>query len=283
MNMNVERVREALVANDRVKAIMPVHLAGQACDMDALHKLAKEFGVRIVEDAAHALPTTYKGRLVGSYSDIAVFSFYVTKTLATGEGGMIVTNDDGVAERIKVMRLHGISRDAFDRYTSNKPSWYYEIIAPGFKYNMPDISSAIGIHQLRKVRLMRDRREYIADKYFSGLAGLPLSLPKPGLPDDEHAWHLFIVQLDLSQLSICRDAFIENMAELGIGTSVHFIPLHLQPYWRDTYSLSEDDFPVASSVYRRVVSLPIYSKMSDPEIDRVVAAVKGIITANSIN
>jgi dTDP-4-amino-4,6-dideoxygalactose transaminase len=281
LNMDIDRASEALLANPDATAIMPVHIAGQACDMYGVGRLAQDYNLRVVEDAAHALPTTYKGILIGTISDVTVFSFYVTKTLATGEGGMVVTKDDEVASRIRTMRLHGISSDVFERYRSNKPSWYYEIVAPGFKYNMPDIAAAIGIHQLAKVREMKNRRQYIADRYLSAFRDLPISMPIPVIPSDEHSWHLFIIQLHLDDLRIDRNRFIELMSELGIGTSVHFIPLHMQPYWRDKYDLKNEDFPVASAVYERVLSLPIYSKMTDSSIDRVIQAVREICQNNS--
>ena len=281
MNIDVGRAKDALTAHPKVKAIMPVHIAGQACDMDGIAELAASHNLKVVEDAAHALPTTYKGKIIGSLSDATVFSFYVTKTIATGEGGMVVTNDDEIAARIRTMRLHGISKDVFDRYNSERPSWYYEVVAPGFKYNMPDIAAAIGIHQLRKVRKMRDRRQEIADRYMSAFHALPMSLPTPRIETDEHSWHLFVLQLNLDELTIDRNRFIELMSEEKIGTSVHFIPLHMQPYWRDKYDLSPDDFPVASRVFDRVVSLPIYSKMTDADVERIVRSVRKITLSNS--
>lgn len=280
LNMDVTAVEAALSRGANVKAIMPVHMAGQACDMTALCRLAKDAGIRIIEDAAHALPTTFNGKRIGTIGDATVFSFYATKTLATGEGGMITTDDDEVASRIRTMRLHGISRDVFDRYQSDKPSWYYEIVAPGFKYNMPDTAAAMGIHQLARLHEMSDRRREIANRYFDDLSDLPLDLPIPINTDDEHAWHLFIIRLTLGRLDIDRNRFIELMAERGIGTSVHFIPLHLQPYWRDRYKLAPGDFPVATATYERLVSLPIYSKMTDEDVERVIAAVCDILTAH---
>ena len=280
LNMDVTAVEAALSRGAKVKAIMPVHMAGQACDMTALCRLAKDAGIRIIEDAAHALPTTFNGKRIGTIGDATVFSFYATKTLATGEGGMITTDDDEVASRIRTMRLHGISRDVFDRYQSDKPSWYYEIVAPGFKYNMPDTAAAMGIHQLARLYEMSDRRREIANRYFDDLSDLPLDLPVPINTDDEHAWHLFIIRLALGRLDIDRNRFIELMAERGIGTSVHFIPLHLQPYWRDRYKLAPGDFPVATATYERLVSLPIYSKMTDEDVERVIAAVCDILTAH---
>lgn len=280
LNMDVNAVQSALSRSGNVKAIMPVHMAGQACDMSALCRLANDAGIRVIEDAAHALPSTCNGQRIGTIGDATVFSFYATKTLATGEGGMITTDDDEIAARIRTMRLHGISRDVFDRYQSDKPSWYYEIVAPGFKYNMPDTAAAIGIHQLARLHEMSGRRREIANRYFDALADLPLELPLPIHADDEHAWHLFIIRLALEKLDIGRDRFIELMAERGIGTSVHFIPLHLQPYWRDKYNLAPGDFPVATATYERLVSLPIYSKMTDEDVARVIAAVRDILTTH---
>jgi len=263
--------------NHAIKAIIPVHFAGQACDMERISSVSKLHGLRVVEDSAHALPTTYNGKLIGSFGDISVYSFYATKTIATGEGGMIVTNNKEWADRMKIMRLHGISRDVFDRYTSNKPSWYYEVVAPGYKYNMTDIAASIGIHQLKKAYVFQKRRAWIAAQYNQAFSGLPLKIPTVVRPDDIHSWHLYVVQLELETLDISRDRFIELMSEAGIGTSVHFIPLHIQPYWRDRYGFKPEDFPIAYNVYRRAVSLPIYPKMSDDDVLRVISAVKNIL------
>jgi dTDP-4-amino-4,6-dideoxygalactose transaminase len=274
LNMDVEKVGEAVTADPSIKAIMPVHIAGQSCDMNSVAEIADAAGCRLIEDAAHALPTSYQGRMVGTISDATVFSFYATKTLSTGEGGMVVTNDDRIASRIRTMRMHGIDRDVYSRYQTDRPIWYYEVVAPGFKYNMPDIAAAIGIHQLARLQEMRDRRQEIADHYLESFADLPVRLPIPVNADDVHAWHLFIMQLNLDELDIDRNRFVELMSDCSIGTSVHFIPLHYQPYWRDTYSLLADDFPIASAAFKRVVSLPIYSKMADTDVERVVAATR---------
>ncbi len=260
-----------------VKALLPVHFAGQACDMDPLMELAANHGLKVVEDAAHALPTTYKGKTIGTFADATVFSFYATKTITTGEGGMVTTNDPEMAERMQTMRLHGIDRSVFDRYTSTRPSWYYEVVAPGFKYNMPDVAAALGLAQLARARDFQRRREQIAKAYNEAFQDLPLRVPHISYPDDTHAWHLYVIQLDLDHLTIDRDRFIECMADAGIGTSVHFIPLHLQPYWRDRYRLRANDFPVARDVYRRAVSLPIYSRMRDDDVGRVIEAVRTIL------
>jgi len=275
LNINANQLIEKIDKN--TSAIIPVHIGGQACDMDAITSIADQFELKIVDDAAHAIPSSYKGKKIGQISDCTVFSFYVTKPIATGEGGMVVTNSDQIAERIRVMRLHGINRDIWNRYRDNKSNWYYEVIEPGFKYNMPDLMAAIGIHQLKKAERMQKRRKAIARRYDEAFMNLPLKSPYVADTEDTHAWHLYVIQLYLERISISRDEFIEKMAEKGIGTSVHFIPLHLHPYWRDRYGLSIEDFPVASDCYRRVVSLPIYSKMTDDHVEQVIKAVKEIM------
>jgi dTDP-4-amino-4,6-dideoxygalactose transaminase len=178
------------------------------------------------------------------------------------------------------MRLHGINRDIWDRYTATKPNWYYEVVAPGFKYNMSDIMAAIGIHQLRKVKRFQERRQAIAKRYTQAFSDLPLRTPVVRNPQDTHAWHLYVIQLALEKLSINRDEFIEKMAEKGIGTSVHFIPLHIHPYWRDRYGLKPEDFPVAHDCFLRAVSLPIYSKMTDGDVERIIKAVKDVLSVS---
>ncbi|MDH3388374.1 MAG: DegT/DnrJ/EryC1/StrS family aminotransferase [Gammaproteobacteria bacterium] len=278
LNLSIPGLRDALQRETGVKAIIPVHFAGQPCEMDSIHDLAAEYGVKVIEDAAHAFPAEYKGRMVGTLSDLTVYSFYVTKTIATGEGGMVVTDDEDLANRIKVMRLHGISRDVFNRYTSEKPSWYYEVIAPGYKYNMPDIAAALGIHQLQKAETFRRRRAEMAETYTAAFADLPLRTPLVEDTTTLHAWHLYVIRLDLDRITIDRNRFIELMAKSRIGTSVHFIPLHKHPYWRDTYHLKADDFPVAERVFDEVVSLPLYPSMSDHDQQRVIDAVRAILS-----
>lgn len=279
LNLDAAKLAEALHDGVPPKAVMPVHFAGRACDMDAIAALSGRCGARIVEDAAHAFPTRYHGRDVGTIGDATVFSFYATKTIATGEGGMVVTDDDAIAERIRIMRLHGISRDVFDRYLSPQSSWYYEVIAPGFKYNMTDIAAAIGVHQLARAEEFHRRRAAIARAYHEAFADLPLDRPQLPPADDEHAWHLYVIRLRLGESPVDRDAFIKRMTSAGIGTSVHFIPLHLQPYWRERYALRPDAFPVASEQYRRIVSLPIYPAMTDGDVARVIAAVRNSLGA----
>jgi dTDP-4-amino-4,6-dideoxygalactose transaminase len=275
LNMSPAAVEAAITP--RTRAIMPVHYAGLACDMGALLGLARRHGLRVVEDAAHAFPTRHDGRLVGTLdSDVTVFSFYANKTMTTGEGGMVVTRDPELARRVRLMRIHGISQDAFNRYVSRTPAWYYEVVAAGFKYNLTDIASAIGIQQLRKIDRFAQRREHLARRYHEGLAGLPLRLP--ALPEQgcTHAWHLYVVRLE-PEARLGRDGLIQALSQRGIGTSVHFIPLHRQPYWRDAYDLSPARFPVAEDSFERMVTLPLYTKMSDADQDRVIQAVRELL------
>ena len=261
----------------RTKAIVPVHYGGRAADMTAILGIARARGLKVVEDAAHALPATCGGQIVGTLgSDATVFSFYANKTITTGEGGMVVTRDAGLARRIRTMRLHGMSRDAFDRFTAKVPSWYYEIVAPGFKYNLTDIASALGIHQLRRARAFQKRRGEIAAAYAEALHGLPLTLPPEAADGDLHAWHLYAVRLT-DEAPIERDAFIERLYASGIGCSVHYIPLHQQPYWRDRYGLQASQFPHSQRAYERLVSLPIYTRMLDADVARVAAAVRATL------
>ena len=264
----------ARAVTPRTKAILPVHYGGRSADMPRLLEIARRHGLRVIEDAAHALPTTCGGKLVGTLgSDATVFSFYANKTITTGEGGMVVTRDPALAKRAKTMRLHGISRDAFDRFTARKAAWRYEIVAPGFKYNLTDIAAAIGIHQLKRARDFQRRRQAIAEQFDAAFGSLPLVLPPKGLPGDEHAWHLYVIRLDDSA-RVTRDQFIERMFDQGVGVSVHYIPLHLQPYWRDAYRLEPGQFPVSQRVYDRAISLPIYPGMSDDDVATVIRAVR---------
>jgi dTDP-4-amino-4,6-dideoxygalactose transaminase len=263
----------------RTKAIVPVHYAGLAADMPALLALAKVRGLRVVEDAAHALPTTCGGQLVGTLaSDVTVFSFYANKTITTGEGGMVVTRDAELAKRIRVMRLHGMSRDAFDRFTAKVPSWYYEIVAPGFKYNLTDIAAALGIHQLRRARAFQAQRQLLANAYGQALAELPLLLPPQPRTGDMHSWHLYVVRLT-DPTPGARDAFIDKLFAAGIGCSVHYIPLHLQPYWRDRYDLRPEAFPHSQHAFERLVSLPMYSRMMLADVERVAQVAASALRA----
>jgi dTDP-4-amino-4,6-dideoxygalactose transaminase len=276
-NIDCDAIEEALKNNPEVKVILPVHYAGQAANMTRIMALAKQYNVKVMEDAAHALPTTHNGQMIGTIADITVYSFYANKTITTGEGGMVVTNNEDYVKRISCMRLHGISKDVFDRFTSTKPSWHYQVVAPGFKYNMTDIAASMGIHQLKKANILQARRQSIAEKYNVAFSGLPVVTPFITNIDDTHSWHLYVLQLNTDELSIDRDEFIRVMAEKGIGTSVHYIPLHMHPYWQENYNLTESDFPRSSSTYYRIVSLPNYPKMTDGQVDKVIRTVREIL------
>ena len=271
MCIDVNAVAAAITP--RTKAVMPVHYGGLAADMSALLALAKQHGLKLIEDAAHALPTTCNGQLIGTLeSDVTVFSFYANKTITTGEGGMVVTRNAELAKRMKVMRLHGISRDAFDRFTAKVPSWYYEIVAPGFKYNLTDIAAALGIHQLKRAVEFQQRRQQIAAQYDAAFAGLPFVPTAQAKPGDVHSWHLYPLRLR-PDAPITRDALIERLFAAGIGCSVHYIPLHLQPYWRERYGLKAEQYPHSQAAYEGLVSLPIYPRMSDADVSRVTHAI----------
>jgi dTDP-4-amino-4,6-dideoxygalactose transaminase len=282
-NIDCNEIEKALIAHPEVKVIMPVHYAGQSADMTRIMALAEKYNVKVLEDAAHAVPSTHNGKLIGTFGDITVYSFYANKTITTGEGGMVVTNSDECAKRIGCMRLHGISKDVFDRFTSTKPSWHYEVVAPGFKYNMTDIAASIGIHQLKKAWSLQERRKAIAYKYNDAFGDLPVVTPLIINEDDVHSWHLYVLQLNLDELDIGRDKFIEILAEKGIGTSVHYIPLHFHPYWQETYNLKETDFPKSSKAFTRIVSLPNYPKMTDEQVSKVIDVVRDVIMENKIS
>ena len=271
LNMDVAAMRAAFSA--RTKAVMPVHFAGLPCELDPIIAHAHAHGAAVVEDAAHAFPARYRGRLIGSLdSDATVFSFYANKTMTTGDGGMLVTRDAALAKRARTMRLHGISQDAFDRYVSTVPAWFYEVVAPGYKYNLGDIAAAIGLQQLRRIDGFLRRRTELARAYQLGLAGLPLTLPPTAPEGDVHAWHLYPVRLGPGA-AIERDELICKLYERGIGASVHFIPLHRQPYWRDTYQLQAEQFPHAEQAYRTILSLPLYTRMGCGDQQRVIDAL----------
>ena len=272
-NIDPAAVEKALTP--RTKVVMAVDFGGQACRLDQLLTLTRSPGIHLVEDAAHAFPASLEGRAIGSISDITCFSFYATKPLTTGEGGMATTDNERWAERMRVMSLHGISKDAWKRYAF-EGSWHYEIVAPGYKYNMTDIAAAMGLVQLRRAGEMLARRREIARRYREALADDGafelLSCRSP----DEHAWHLFVIKLRDEALTIQRDRFVTELKAAGIGTSVHFIPLHLHPYYRQTFGYRAEDFPVATELSQRSLSLPIYSRMTDAEVTRVIEEVRKV-------
>jgi len=277
VTLNIDPACIEAAITPRTRAILPVHYGGLACDMAAIFDIARRHGLQVVEDAAHALPTTSQGTLVGQLpSAAAVFSFYANKTMTTGEGGMVVTADDALAARMKVMRLHGISRDAFDRFSSRTPAWYYEIVAPGFKYNLTDTAAALGRVQLQRLPAFLARRRQLAARYLAELRDLPLVLPADAPAGETHAWHLFVLRLS-DAARVTRDEVIQRLSDAGIGTSVHYVPLHRQPYWRDRYGLTPEQFPVAEAAYQRMFSIPLFTAMSDDEQARVIGALRAAL------
>ncbi len=277
----VQKAAETLAASgQRLKAIIPVHLYGHPCDMDALLAIARKYRLAIIEDAAHALPATYRGHTIGSlWKDAGVpvltcFSFYATKNLTTAEGGML-TGAPELIDDARIWSLHGMSRDAWNRYSA-EGSWFYEVVRAGFKYNMTDIQAAIGIHQLRRLPAMHARRREIVETYNTEFR----QMPEFEVPCEHsyagHAWHLYVLRLNVDQLGISRNELIRELSARNIGTSVHFIPMHFHPYYRDKYGFARDDFPVAAREFDRIVSLPLSPRMTDDDVRDVLEAVKDI-------
>jgi perosamine synthetase len=271
LNLDLNKIEQAITPKTR--AMIPVHMAGQPCAMDKILEIAKKHNLKVIEDAAHALPARYQGRTVGTIGDITCFSFYATKTITTGEGGMATTEDPQWAERMRVMSLHGISHDAWKRYTK-EGSWYYEVIYPGFKYNLTDLAAAMGIEQLKKCDQFYESRKRIARSYDEAFADLPEIRIPLSANNGQHAWHLYIIQLQTERLKIDRAQFIKALTDHNIGTSVHFIPLHLHPFYRDTFGYQPTDFPQATAVFERIVSLPIYPKMTEKNVEHVIRTVR---------
>ncbi|MFC8620182.1 DegT/DnrJ/EryC1/StrS family aminotransferase [Micromonospora purpureochromogenes] len=277
VTLNIDLADAAAKVTPRTVAVIPVHFAGQPVPGEPLRAFARTHGLAVVEDAAHAFPAASGGVPVGAGPTAAtVFSFYATKTITTGEGGMLVTRDADLARRVRTMRLHGFDRDGFDRYRSDRPAWRYDVIEAGFKYNLTDPAAAMGLVQLDRAEAMRRRREEIAARYREAFAGLPLDLPAPAPDGDVHAWHLFVARLR-PDAPLDRDGFITELSRLGVGTSVHFIPLHLHTYWRRRFDLTDDMFPVASREFARVVSLPLFSAMRDEQVDLVIHTVSKVL------
>jgi dTDP-4-amino-4,6-dideoxygalactose transaminase len=265
----------------RVKALMPVHLYGHPCELDAFGEIARKYQLAMIEDAAHALPAKYRGRCVGSLANstdvpvLAAFSFYATKNMTTAEGGML-TGPRELVEEARLWSLHGMSRDAWKRYSS-EGSWHYEVVRPGFKYNMTDIQAAIGRVQLRKLGGFHARRREIARRYNQAFAGLPEVETPHERAEVEHAWHLYVLRLRADRLDLSRQQFIEELKARRIATSVHFIPVHLHPYYRDKYGYRPEDFPIAYDVYQRMVSLPLAPRMTDADVEDVIGAVLEVV------
>jgi perosamine synthetase len=258
----------------RLRAVIAVHYAGHPCQMDEIAQLCRQYGVALVEDAAHALSGRYKGRMVGTLGDVSCFSFYATKNITTSEGGMLATNDAKIAERARIMCLHGISADAWNRYGKGG-TWRYDVVEAGFKYNLTDLASALGIHQLRKADKFLERRKEIAAQYQARLADLPIKHPTV-LSEVDSAWHLYPVQIASDRLT--RDDFIERLKSLNIGTSVHFIPLHRMTYYQNAFEYVPEQFPVADGVFQRIVSLPFFARMTDADVERVIRAVRDVMS-----
>ena len=281
------RLPEGLADHLQVVGLMPVHVGGLMMNMEAVHSFAAEHGLWVIEDAAHAFPAAWRPQGQESWqrcgegtAAITCFSFYANKTITTGEGGMAVTDDLALAEHLRFMSLHGLSHDAWGRY-SGKGNWDYRIIAPGFKYNLTDIAAALGIHQLARAEEMRRERERVARFYMEAFAEVEqIELP----PDDSnhiHAWHLFPIKLKLEQLSISRNSFINELKQAGVGCSVHWRPLHLHPYYEETFGWKPEDLPVATALWERLISLPIFPGIRDEELDYVIRTVKRICAAHS--
>jgi len=272
LTIDINAIKNAITP--KTKVIMPVHYAGLSCNMDEILKIAKQNNLKVVEDAAHALPTLYKGKMIGTLrSDITVFSFYANKTITTGEGGMVVTRDSKLAKRLRIMRLHGIDRDASERFHSKKAaSYFYQIVAAGFKYNMTDINASIGIHQLKKLPGFFKRRQYLSQRYYEFLDDMPLILPFKESKDNASSCHLFVIRI-MDDVKINRDDLIAFLASKGVSTSVHYVPLHRQPYWKEKYHLKNEDFPETEKAYQSMITLPLYSAMTDAQQDQVIDAL----------
>jgi dTDP-4-amino-4,6-dideoxygalactose transaminase len=278
LQMDPAEVAKAITP--RTKAILPVHYSGHPVDMNPIMELARKHNLYVIEDAAHALPTHYEGQMVGTIGNLTAFSFYATKNLTSGEGGMLTGKAEDI-DRARILSLHGMSRDAWKRYSSTG-SWYYEVIDAGFKYNMTDIQAAIGLVQLKRLQEMQDHRYTVVARYnaaFSQIPELQIPIVRPNV---QHAWHLYVLRLNTEQLRIDRGQFIEELKKRQIGTSVHFIPIHLHPYYRDKYSWKPDSFPLAYQEYQRMLSLPLNSSLTDSDVDDVIAAVTDIVNSNRI-
>lgn len=270
-----EAVEDAVT--ERTRVIMPVHFAGRSCDMTALRRIADTHGLAILDDAAHALPTQHRGHLIGSReagADVTAFSFYANKTMTTGEGGMLVTSDEDIAARARKMRLHGIDRDVFDRFSNIQASWLYDVVAAGYKYNLTDPAAAIGREQLRRINDFRETRARLAAQYDEAFADLPVVLPPHAARGDVHSWHLYILQIG-DDAPLGRDDFIRALQDRQVATSVHYRPLHQMTYWQAM--AGNGDFPSADRYFQRCVSLPLFMDMSEEEHARVIEVVREVL------
>lgn len=273
-NIDPDKIEDTVTS--RTKAIIPVHYAGQPCDMDAILKIARDHDLTVIEDAAHALGASYKGKQIGTIGDITAFSFYASKNLTTAEGGMVTTDNPEYADKIRLLSLHGMSKDAWKRYGAGG-SWYYEITDAGYKYNMTDIQASLGIHQLAKFEQLQEIRRKYAECYSDELKDIKGITTPYGRSDVHHAWHLYTILIDADVIGLDRAQFIDALTHENIGTSVHFIPLHLHPYYRKVYGYKRGDFPNAEYIYDRILSLPIYPSMTEDDVADVINAIKKIV------
>ena len=271
--MNIDPLDIQRKITKRTKAIIPVHFAGRPCDMDAIMSIARKHRLKVVEDCAHAIETKYHGKKAGTFGDIGCFSFYVTKNIVTGEGGMAITNKEDYADKIKVRGLHGMSKDAWKRF-SDEGYKHYRIVYAGFKYNMMDLQAALGIHQLGRIDRYWRHRQEIWNEYNHAFKDLPVLIPEPVEPDTRHAYHLYTLLLDIERLNITRDQFLDQMTKENIGVGVHYIALHLHPFYQKEFGYKKGDFPNAEWISARTVSLPISSKIKDQDIYDVIKAVR---------
>jgi len=275
--ITAEIIEQTLNDHPKVKAVMVVHFGGQAAAMDRIMALCRGRHVKVVEDAAHAFPTRCAGRMIGSWGDVTCFSFYANKTITTGEGGMLITDDEAIAKRARVMRLHGIDRDIWDRFTAARPSWEYDVIAPGFKYNLPDLAAAVGLAQLERAHKFREQRQGVVERYYESFRNLPgVDLPVVHGQMKHHSWHFFWLVLR-PEAKLGRNAFIEGLIGKGIGFSVHYKPLHHMTYYKERYRLSPNDFPQSERHWRGCVSLPLSPSMSEEEVAYVIRAVRDLL------
>lgn len=275
-NIDPNRIEDKI--GPKTKAILPVHYAGHPVDIDAINVLRDRYHLMVIEDAAHAIASLYRGKKIGTHGNIVSFSFYATKNLTTGEGGALVVPDPDIAEKIRMLSLHGMSRNAWNRY-EEKGSWFYTVEAPGFKYNMTDIEAAMGRIQLQKLDKMQGRRRQLAYRFTRGLEGMPVTAPIER-PDVSHAWHIYPLRLNLEQMAATRDTVINDLKALNIGTSVHFIPIHFHPYYQKNLGLKPGDFPLAEEFYRREISLPLYPSMTDRDADDVLQALSSVLLSS---
>jgi dTDP-4-amino-4,6-dideoxygalactose transaminase len=274
-----QRIQDAITP--RTRAILPVHLCGRPCDMDAITGIASRHNLVVVEDAAHATEAVYKGRKIGSIGDLTAFSFYATKNVVTGEGGMVTSNNPEFADLIKTYALHGMSQDAWKRF-SDDGYQHYQVVLPGFKYNMMDLQAAIGIHQLARVEKNLARRNQIWQQYNDQFARLPIGLPTPDEPSTLHARHLYTLTVDADRCGISRDEFMKRLHGMKIGTGVHYIGVHLHPYYRDRFGYRPEDFPNATWISERTVSLPLSPKLTDEDVADVIDAVRESLSSGAV-